>query len=188
MRKLLALIGGILFVLTIGVALWLLAREEQAGRLDNLTGRPVVSDPACRELSFTATLAKRVMTEDESQALIVILTNQGDQVCRARVTLSAPDFAVGPAPTNPLVSAPPGEEEVVWILSPHRAGTFQVAVTVNQASTILGVTVTNILGLTVWQARVLAALGYVLGPMLTVPWWYEKWQERKKLRPIRLSP
>jgi len=56
-------------------------------------------------------------------------------------------------------------------------GTFDLVLTIGGAITILGVTVTNALGLTAGQLQILSALSTILGPMLTVPWWFEQWQK-----------
>ena len=69
-----------------------------------------------------------------------------------------------------------------WIVSPRRTGTFQIAVSDILNTQILGVTVKDEYGLTAAQAKLLALVGSILGPMLTVPWWLDRFK-LGKLRP-----
>jgi hypothetical protein len=177
LRKRVAIAGITLFLLGIGLALWLWRGRVRANELDQGQGRVVVTD--C-QIASTITLPRRVMTENESQMLTVTLVNESVVACEVPVLLNAPNFDVaGELASRSVNVEPQSETAVVWILSPEKAGTFQIAVNVAGELAILGITVTDVLGLTALQARLLSIIGSVLGPILTVPWWIERWQERQ---------
>jgi hypothetical protein len=148
-----------------------------------LTGTP----DGCGQLIDPAvTLTRRVMARSETQALTVTLTSASAETCAVEVTLNAPHFRLSPPEPRQEVVVGPGQQvESAWILTPEELGTFDLVVTVGGAITVLGLTVTNALGLTALQLQILSTIGSVLGPMLTFPWWLEQWQawqERKRDR------
>ena len=67
-----------------------------------------------------------------------------------------------------------------WIISPRKTGTYEIAVSDPLNSKVFGINVTNMFGLSAVQAKSASILGTIFGPMLTVPWWWEKWFQRKK--------
>jgi hypothetical protein len=184
-KKVLAIGGIVLFL----IGLFLLFRVRQAaGAAANFDGQLDTSGPiesVCTNLLREATVADRVISERESQALNVVLVNETDpQACNVMVALAAPDFNISPPESNRPISVPPGGEAVTlnWILSPRRTGTYVVSVSTATQAITLGITVTTVLGFTAAQAQILSYLATFLGPMLTAPWWYEQWQKRKKER------
>ena len=181
-KRNLALVGT--FLLVLGVAfLWSLGNgRREASRLDRNADPhgPVVGEPAgCGQLvEPEVTLARRVMALQETQAVTVVLASASVETCQVTVTLNAPNFDLSPPDPRQLVAVGPGQRaEIAWILSPEEVGTFDLILTIGGAITILGVTVTNALGLTAGQLQILSALSTILGPMLTVPWWFEQWQK-----------
>ncbi|MCB8917671.1 MAG: hypothetical protein H6666_07090 [Ardenticatenaceae bacterium] len=177
----LALLGLVLLLIG-GVTLWQLsAWATEAIGLDEVSGANPDIPLSCPDLTMSTNLPRRVMSENESQSLTVALSLAGEVTCEVTLTLLAPDFVVSPAQTVQVLSMSPGDSVIqVWVLQPQRLGTFAVVVSSNRAVETLGLTVTNVLGMTAAQARILSAVGTFLGPMLTAPWWYEQWKERQK--------
>lgn len=177
----LALVGVV--ILVVGLAfLWSLRRWQLAAagldRNPDPEG-PVTGDPAgCgRLVEPEVALPRRVMALQETQALTVILSSAAAESCQVAVALNAPHFLLSPLEPRQQVTVGPGQRaQVTWILLPQEVGTFDLVLTVGGGITVLGITVTNALGLTAGQLQILSALSTVLGPMLTVPWWYERWQ------------
>lgn len=177
----LALVGT--FLLVVGVAfLWSLGhgrREAFALDRNSEPHGPVIGEPAgCGQLvEPEVTLARRVMALRETQALTIILASASAETCQVTVTLNAPNFDLSPPEPRQSVTVGPGQRaEIAWILLPEEVGTFDLVLTIGGAISILGVTVTNALGLTAGQLQLLSALSTLLGPMLTLPWWFERWQ------------
>jgi hypothetical protein len=180
----LALIGLAVAALALVLLLALLAARADATTVDRrpAPGTPVEDAAGSCGVFVTSEvlLARRVMSEQASQSLTVALTNEGADACAVAVTLAAPDFRASPPQTQLTVTAAAGATtEHAWVISPLRAGDFEVAVIVGNSVTVLGISVTTVLGLTPLQAEILSLVGSVLGPMLTLPWWYERWQERR---------
>ena len=178
----LAIVGVVLFVASL--LGWMAFRQARdmaisidSGDLD----QPQGEGPGCRDLVALVTLDQRVMTVNESQALVVTLSLPVDSGCTVNVALFAPDFILAPPDTTQVVTIPAGEEvDVAWVISPREIGTYELVIVVDNASEVLGVTVTNTLGFTAVQAQILSIIGTFLGPMLTAPWWYDRWKERQK--------
>ena len=111
------------------------------------------------------------MSENESQSLTVALSLAGEVTCEVTLTLLAPDFVVSPAQTVQVLSMSPEFGDSGMGVAAARLGTFAVVVSSNRAVETLGLTVTNVLGMTAAQARILSAVGTFWGRrMLTAPW------------------
>jgi hypothetical protein len=191
LKNILAITGILLLLL----GLFLFFRVRQANNTaagydtEWQTAAPIES--LCHHLLREATVADRVMSERESQALNIVLVNENSpNPCETTVTLAAPNFDVSPPESNRPVSVPPGSQELTlnWILSPRRTGTYVISISTPTEAITLGITVTTVLGLTAAQAQLLSALSTILGPMLTAPWWYEQWQKRKKEKTAATPP
>jgi hypothetical protein len=180
-KKALAITGIVLFGLGIGLALVLWSSAARAFSLDMGRGSAgAVSAATCQHPLKGVTLARRVISEDDSESLSVLLGNDTPGECEITVRLSAPNFDISPPVDSRTVIAPPAESvAVVWILSPRKPGSFQVAVTAGLDSLVIGLTVTNVLGLTPQQAKILSMIAAFLGPMLTAPWWYDRIKEAR---------
>lgn len=175
---------GLVLLLAGAVTMWRLSLgAAEAIGLDESSGADPGTPLSCPGLTMTTNLPRRVMSENESQALTVALALGGEAACEVTLTLLAPGFVVTPAQTVQLLPMSPGDSVIqVWVLQPQQLGTFAIAISSNSTVETLGLTVTNVLGLTAAQARILSAVGTFLGPMLTAPWWYEQWKERQKKR------
>lgn len=118
------------------------------------------------------------ISEQENAELIVSLSTDSDIGCRDTVSLDAPNFSANS--TERITSLSPAEKtsDVRWILAPRKTGNFKAAVTTEEDYEAIGITVKKEFP---W-AQLLSGMGTVLGPMLTVPWWLDKWRERKSRR------
>ena len=73
---------------------------------------------------------------------------------------AAPGFEISPAREEQKIALKAGGAgSLSWIVSPHRTGTFQIAVSDILNTQILGVTVKDENGLTATQAKLLALVG-----------------------------
>jgi hypothetical protein len=106
-----------------------------------------------------------------------------DEKCQSSLTLLAPGFDISPRKDEQVISAEANDRgSVAWVVASDKAGEYEIAITDGVDTRVLGVTVTNLFGLTAVQLQVLAVIGAILGPMLSVPWWLERIQ-RKKAKP-----
>ncbi|MFZ0546771.1 MAG: hypothetical protein WAM60_15095 [Candidatus Promineifilaceae bacterium] len=183
-NRITAILGVLLFLL--GAASLLLLIQDRSAAQDadeSVIGGGASEQSECKNVIQEVSLSKRVMTEKESQTLKVVLANlTGLATCDTTVRLAALDFELAPATTERAVSLETDGKPVtlIWVMKPRETGSFELAVTAGNVTEILGVVVTNVLGLTAVQIQVLSYLSTLLGPMLTAPWWYEHWQKRKK--------
>ena len=206
-RRTLGIAGLLVLLMASGLVLTLYLDARHARKLDfrGFAGFFVMfkpCDPHLRGLS----VPRRVMSEAESQVLTVVLFNPAltdgalrnipvngggsrPAPCEVTVTLAAPDFNLGPPETSQTVRVPLGGiARLVWVLSPKKAGTFRVVaflhpITPESDTAQIGITVHTVLGLTPIQADLLSKVGYVLGPILTIPYWapiIARWRARWK--------
>ncbi len=185
-KTIIAILGVLLFVLGL-ISLLLLQQDRIAAEsVDGSFASGVGAQPGhCRDIVQEVSLSKRVMTEKESQTLRVVLAKvEAGEICNTTVRLAALDFELAPAATERVVALEPGGTPVVllWILKPKETGSFEIAVTAGEQTEVLGIVVTNVLGLTAVQVQILSYISSFLGPMLTAPWWYEQWEKRQKAK------
>lgn len=192
------LIGGIWSVFS------LKSRLDQgmmdAKALDNVFGvggGGVQPDPCRSVLSAEVIPAQRVMSESDTQVLTATLTNHDNKLtCDEDVGFYAPEFDF--SPTTPLprhLTIPPGQKRSLsWILVPRKLGTFMIGVGLDPLGIepFIGITVTNVFGLTIWQAQLLSYVGTFggtfFGPVLSFTWWYTIWKKhRRKKASLSLS-
>jgi hypothetical protein len=204
----LLLIGMILLVGGIWSAFSLRSRTDRgtldARALDNVfgsggsSGGGVKPDPCRSVLSVEVVPAQRVMSDSDTQVLTVTLINHDKTlICDEDVGFYAPEFDFTPAsPLERHLTIPPGEKRSLsWIIEPRRQGTFEIGVSLDPLGIepIVGITVTNVFGLTIWQAQLLSYLssflGAFFGPVLSFTWWYRIWKKhrRKKAAPALSS-
>ena len=181
-RKILVVVGIVL--LAIGLLLYLLLslNYQNAMEMDGVvSSQAPVFEAMCSQVAIEADVEKRIMSEQESQLLQLFLRTASPTNCTAVVDLNVVNFNVSPSETHREVMLRPEiTTALTWVISPQKTGQYTIAVTVNDAIITLGITVTTVLGLTAAQAQAVSVFGTVLGPMLTIPWWYEQWQKRKK--------
>lgn len=177
-KKNLALVGSLIFFFGISLGLYLLGGTVIAVSKDD-SGSFVSGEPYLHPLDV-ARVSERTMKENESQALTVDLVNRSGQEYEVMVKLSAPNFDISPSEQSQTITLPSqGNASVIWILTPKRAGVFEISISAGYDNQVIGINVTNLLGLSPVQAQLLSYMGSFFGPMLTAPWWYQKWKERK---------
>ena len=181
--KVLSGCGVLLFVVGVGLGVITLGGALAASARDATDEKHgiVVGPPLC---NWDATLSRRVMAENETQSVLVSATNPFTETCQSTLTLRAPSFDLSPSKDQQSLSIPPGRQgSAGWIVSPRKTGVYEVAVSDDLTTRTLGLSVTNVFGLSAFQSQLLAGLGSILGPMLTAPWWFDKWQQRAKAKP-----
>jgi hypothetical protein len=186
-KTIIAVLGVILLLL--GLTSLLLLRQDRAAALaeDQLLifGGATSEEDNCRNIIQEVSVPNRVMTEKESQTLRVVLSNfDNPGTCDTTVGLAALDFDIAPASTARVVALEPGQNPVtlLWVLKPREIGAFEIAITAGNRTQVIGIVVTNVLGFTAVQVQILSYVSSFLGPMLTAPWWYERWEKRKKVK------
>ena len=178
-----AILGLILFLLGVAIGLFLLSGSLQASALDSYKSLGPGAGVPCPHPLEQVGLNRRTMAEKESQALTVVLGNLDSSAdCEVTVSLSAPNFDINPANPDRVVTVPAGEKAATtaWVLSSREAGNYEVVVTAGFDVQVMGIRVTNLLGLSAPEAKILSYIGYFLGPMLSLPWWIEKWEEHQR--------
>lgn len=181
-RKILVVIGIILLVSGLLLGLLLSLNQRNALEMDSvISSQAPVFEAMCGQVEIEADVEKRIMSEQESQLLQIFLRTNSPTNCTAVVDLNVVNFNVSPSETHREVMLRPEiTSALTWVISPQKTGQYTIAITVNEAIITLGITVTTVLGLTAAQAQAVSVIGTLLGPMLTIPWWYEQWQKRKK--------
>ncbi|MBI4067622.1 hypothetical protein HY407_04515 [Candidatus Gottesmanbacteria bacterium] len=124
---------------------------------------------------------ERVMSEEKSQALVVKVSNKYDEDCQSILTLSAPGFDLSPNKDEQTIALrKKGKGSLSWIITPRKSGTFEIAISDILNTKIFGITVTNVFGLNAMQAKIASIFGGLFGPMLTVPWWWDRLRRKQK--------
>jgi hypothetical protein len=134
--------------------------------------------------SWAATPPERVISENRSQSIVVSVKNTLDEDCRSEIELRAPGFDISPQKESQVITlASASGGSVSWILTPRKTGSFEISVSDIFDTKIFGITVKTMFGLTSAQAKAASAVGGLMGPMLTLPWWIDKFWSRKKIKP-----
>ena len=171
--KLLAAIGVVIVALSLVYA--------SGGLVARLLDGSVVSTAAgpCRHPQMEVRIPRRTMTNNDSEALTVSLSNP--QECEVEVTIVAPNFQVNPTEQPRRIALTPGAvSELSWVLVPREMGMHAIVVRAGLVEQSVGIVVTNTLGLTAGQAQILSYIGMFFGPALTFPWLYERWRSRRE--------
>jgi hypothetical protein len=128
-------------------------------------------------------LGSHVMSDNESQAIEIKFINETGKKCSKNIEIYAPNFDISPSEQKQTLSlqADQTSASISWILTPRKTGDFEIVFYVSDGSIlVLGVNVTNFLGLKASTMQFLSWIGTALGPMLSIPWWYEKFMGTKK--------
>ncbi len=183
LRNILGVAGLIVLLLAAGLAgvLWLMRADAQTrDTLDQKHGVIVGDFPPC---SWDVDMPARVVSEGSSQSLIVRAANPNAEECQSALTLLAPGFDHSPRNAQQtLIAKPKSEGSIAWVMVAQKTGNYEFIVTDGVKTRALGVSVTNVFGLTALQAQLLSVLGSLFGPMFTVPWWFDRWQKRKQAK------
>ena len=175
---------GLLGTLVLIVSFWsganIRKNEKIASRLDdNKTVNAVImGPPPCR---WEVLPPERVISENSNQAVVINTLNTGDEDCESVLYLQAPNFTKSPSKDEQKIVLPVGGSgSISWIITPNKTGSYQIAVTDDVSTKIFGIVVNNMFGLNSLQAKILSVLGTLFGPMLTVPWWWDRLKKNKK--------
>ena len=123
---------------------------------------------------------EKVISENKSQAIIVETKNTARTECASTISIRAPGFDTSPTDDEQEITHPvKGKGSLSWILTPRKTGTFDIAISDVLNTDIFGITVTNLFGLSTTQAKLFSIFGTLFGPMLTVPWWWDRFRQRK---------
>ncbi len=174
--------GLVLFLASLLLGIGVLAGEQRASSLDDeQTIHAAISEDLPPLCSWDVNLPERIMAENRSQAVVVRAANSADRECQSALAFRAPGFDVSPAKEEQKIAIPAGGNgSLSWILTPRRTGTFQITVSDLLNTRVMGIDVTDVYGLTAVQAKLVSLVGGLFGPMLTMPWWVEKWRRRKE--------
>lgn len=200
LRKLLALAGVTLFTLSIVIALLSETSTNKASPPDKAAPpasqrsrdtKPQKKTSACDLKGVEA--QPKTVSEKEGLVLVITLSSGSSTNCQDTLSLDAPNFSVT-SPTK-AVSIPPDREgksntikqpsnkteqpEVIsWRLAAKEAGKHQVVVETSTDSELVDVVVKGKINWSQW----LSSMGTIFGPMLTIPYWLDRWRERKSRR------
>lgn len=180
MKTILGILGLILFITSVVLSINLVHGEKLASKLNDEKNSYGMIEGAL-PCTWEVPVPERVMSENKTQAIVISVKNSLDVPCESLISLRAPNFTIAPAKEEQKITLlASASGSLSWILSPHKTGTFEIAVSDALNSKIFGITVTNTLGLTAAQAKIFSILGTLFGPMFTVPWWWEKLKQRKQ--------
>lgn len=185
-KRYVAIVGFVLFLVGLGLMAWFARGRASAEHLTGVTVNPEDNRPegdggeaTCKNPRMAVSVDRQVMTENESQALTVLLSS--DVACEAVVSLLSTNFDLSPASKQQVVRLAPNTQGLVtWVISPQKLGTFAIVLQVGSLQESVGMTVTNVLGFSAAQVQVFSIISAVFGPVLTVPWWVEQWQKRQE--------
>lgn len=186
-KTFIGIVGILLFVFGIFLSNTLRNGERSASSLDGKkTVFGMISDEGPPPCSWDAKSPERVMADNKSQAVVIEVKNTDKKTCESILSLQAPSFETSPPKDEQKITVPAGKAgSLSWILTPRKPGTYQIAVSDILNTKIFGITVTNMFGLTATQAKTFSFFSGLLGPMLTVPWWVDKWFQRKKKQEVK---
>lgn len=196
MKKYLAMFGIILACTGGALSLFMYTIRQKAISLDSpleSTGcgncAPKPPAPSCSKgaLYFTELHAPKVMSVSESQVLSASLYNRSEKDCKVSVSIDAPNFTTSSERKQTYNIAKSETTQFKWVLSPVKPGTYNVMALVTTGDDVaekveskdVGISVTNVFGLQANQASLLSVVSATFGPILTLPYWLDKWQKRK---------
>jgi hypothetical protein len=179
MKRILPIFGIFLFIVSVYFINLFNKTEKKIASLDKSETKNAIIQgaPPCK---WEVTKPERLMSENKTQALYINTTNPGETECESILFLRAPGFDVSPMKEAQNIKLPPsGTGSISWIISPKKVGTYEIAVTDEVDTKIFGLTVNNMFGLNALQAKILSFLGTLFGPMLTVPWWWDRLRKKQ---------
>jgi hypothetical protein len=180
-KLIIGFIGVLVFVSSVYLYTNVQNGEKLASTLDNEETSYGVIDGELLPCAWDVHEPSRVMSENTSQTIIVNINDQTTEGCQAVLSLRAPSFDMSPMKEEQKITLPKnGNGSMSWIISPRKVGTFEITVSDSLNTKVYGVNVTNMFGLSAVQAQVASVAGTLFGPMLTVPWWWERLRQRKQ--------
>jgi len=178
-RIFIGLVGVIIFVLSIFLYKNIKTGEKLAFSLDNQEEAFGFSEiPPC---TWEVNPIERVVSENKSQAVVVNFSNATSAACESVISLRAPSFDISPLKEEQDIKLDSGKNgSLSWIITPKKTGVYEIAVSDILNTKVFGITVKNIFGLSTLQARLFSSLGTIFGPMLTVPWWWDRLRRKRE--------
>lgn len=179
MTKVLSVIGLIIFLVSILFIKSLEKGEQYAYSLDTQSESYgyTLGPPPCK---WEVTPPERVINENKSVSVLVSTKNELDEPCESILYLRAPNFDLSPASDNQKVAlSATSSGSISWIITPRRTGSYELSITDNMNTKIMGITVKNMFGLSAVQGKLASMAGTVFGPMLTIPWWWDRFKKKK---------
>lgn len=177
--RLISGVGILIFILGLSPSLLTLFGQYEASVRDDQFF--FAASAPCSHLNWNVTPEKRLLREKESTAITVQVQNDSPQTCNADITIHTSDFSIAPETTTQSLELPPNEKgSLVWVITSRDLGTYTIAFSGGLDTAEIGISVTNLFGLTAQQVKVLSILGSFFGPALNLPWIYSVWQQRQK--------
>lgn len=181
-KKIVGILGLIIFIIGVYVWITIYKSEQLAKALDQTktTHGFIDGPPPC---TWETTAPEPVMSENTSQAIQIKTANSIDVACETTLSLGAPGFDKSPDKEEQKIVLEKGAiGSLSWILTPQNTGTYEITVSDMLNTKIYGITVTNVLGLSPIQAKVLSGVGSLFGPMFTIPWWWDRIRRKKDIK------
>lgn len=128
-------------------------------------------------------LGSYTMSDTESQSIQIQFINTTGRECSKTIEIYAPNFDIYPHDNKQTLTLQSNQTAagIIWVLTPRKTGDFEIILSVSDGTILLlNISVTNFLGLNTFSVQLLSWIGTLFGPMLSVPWWYEKFKESKK--------
>lgn len=181
MKAIAGIFGIIVFITSSILVFGLISEQKRATALDDIKKSYGEVAGDLLPCPWEGVAPERVMSEDTSQAIVIRVKSLAQEDCRTSITLRAPGFDISPMKEEQSVTVSRNSTgSLSWIINPRKTGTYTISLSDMLNTKIYGITVTTVFGLTGGQARIASFLGGLFGPMLTVPWWWDKWRARKK--------
>ncbi|MGK7893150.1 MAG: hypothetical protein AB4372_05835 [Xenococcus sp. (in: cyanobacteria)] len=182
-KQILAISGVFVLLGAMGLSIYLWLATSDARSLDRFKKDTLRAGESCLTPleEDNITISRRIMSENDSLGLRTSLHNSDkNKNCEVVVSLNAQNFQINPDEPDRIINLPPLKNgSISWILSPRDNGLFAVAVSTESTSQIVGIKVTDgIIGLL--SEPFASRIGYILGPMMTIPWWLERWEKWKQ--------
>ena len=137
---------------------------------------------------WEAKISERVMTENESKSVVIEVNNKENKTCESSISIRSPGFDITPQKDEQQISLQKnGKGSLAWILTPRKSGTYEISVSDILNTRIIGITVTNIFGLTSTQAKFFSIIGSLFGPMFTIPWWFDRFTRKRKQESVKIG-
>lgn len=172
---------GILFTITGALLVVDIKNSKDAAtKLDKSeTGYGIVMGPP--PCVWEVAPPEKVISENKTFSINIHTKNESGEVCESLVSLRSPGFDVSPNKESQKVTLESGKTgSISWILTPRKVGTYEIAITDDINTKVFGISVKNIMGLSAWQAQFAGGLGTLFGPMLTIPWWWDRLKKKKQ--------
>lgn len=153
--------------------------EKEAFKLYKTeTGHGIVMGP--EPCVWEVTAPEKVISENKTFSVTINTKNISGTPCESLISLRAPGFDISPNKESQKVTLDMEKSGAIsWILSPRKVGVYEIAVTDDINTETFGISVKNIMGLSAWQAQIAGGIGTLFGPMLTIPWWWDRFKKKK---------